>query len=435
MADIFGDNNDNVLVGTALNDNIFPRGGSDTITGNGGMDSIRIGISAGHDPVEEGRNGIFDRVLDFAPVGDPGQDEFELTGVYEGPYDGHGANFSIDQTNGRTVRAHVHPTDGITYLLVDENGRTGGSDWVRIARLDGVNLGDQIRVATFVDGTPRSTNVTVTDWPFGWDLVASDDLDGDGNSDNLWRHDNGEVYVWYHNGTAFEGQSLGVVTADWHIAGTGDFAGDGSAGILWRNDDGELLQDGVSRGVIDNVWQVQSVGDFDGNGSDQILWRNGVTGEILIDGQGSLGIVDTAWNVVGTGDFNGDTKDEILWRHTNGAVLLNGVDIGATNGLFTAGDRTIEAIADFNGDGGSDILWRDDRIDGLGEAYIWSLNGTSVTVTNIGQIDQDWEIDAAGDYFGNGASQIFWRHENGDIQLNGTSLGNVVTSYQDLYLI
>ena len=156
---------------------------------------------------------------------------------------------------------------------------------------------------------------------------------------------------------------------------------------------------------------------------------------MLLDGQ-SLGTVDVEWQVVGAGDFHGNGTSEVLWRHESGEVGLNGTHLGAVNGLNVSNSRVIEDIADFNGDGRSDILWRHDSdLNSGGEAYVWYMNGTQATQSSLGVIAHDWEIDAAGDFSGDGSSEIFWRHENGDIQLNGLTLDNVATSLQDVYLI
>jgi hypothetical protein len=71
-----------------------------------------------------------------------------------------------------------------------------------------------------------------------WTLAGTDDFDGDGKADILWRNTtSGQNTVWLMNGAAVRSSSSIWAVADlnWSVAGTGDFNGDGKADILWRN--------------------------------------------------------------------------------------------------------------------------------------------------------------------------------------------------------
>jgi FG-GAP-like repeat len=118
----------------------------------------------------------------------------------------------------------------------------------------------------------------------------TNDFNGDGNSDILWRNTNGNIAIWSLDGTIATPQSLGSLTADWTIAGTGDFNGDLTEDILWRNDDGTVV-----------AWQL----------NDSAFTTSTV-----------LGRVGTDWTIAGTGDFNGDSESDILWRNNDGTVAL-----------------------------------------------------------------------------------------------------------------
>jgi hypothetical protein len=422
-----GDNADNVLIGTPGFDEFFPRGGRDLLTGNGGDNIYHFGSQL---ELAEAERGIFDRITDFTfQPGDSSfaQDTLELTGVFAPHFLGTNPDLT------RSVRILEDPSGGFSSVLVDKNAQYGGSDWVRLVRLDDVEVGETVRVEVHVDHI-QSRLITVGEWVFGWDILATNDFNGDGRDDLLWRHDSGETLIWHMNGAQHDTQSLGVIDNSWKIAASGDFGGDEKADILWRHENGEILLNGTSLGVNDNAWQVESAADFNGDGTDEIVWRHTGSGEVLLNGQ-SLGIIDLAWQIAGTGDFDGDGNAELLWEHENGQVLLNGTSLGNIAGQFS-----IEDIADFNGDARSDIVWRDDRdqdeVQGQpGEARIWYMNGTQAEQVSLGVVDVDWEVEGAGDFDGKADAEIVWRHENGDMLLDSNGVGNVPPPLWDEYLI
>ena len=269
------------------------------------------------------------------------------------------------------------------------------------------------------------------------------DFDGDGRSDIFWRNSStGENYLYPMDGTAIlpaEGYVRTVAQQAWQVAGIGDFDGDGKADLLWRNAstgenyvyfmDGKTIKptEGYLRTVPDPDWKVAGVGDLDRDGKADILWRNSATGENYVypmDGLAILGtegylrtVADQAWKVVGTGDFNGDGRTDILWRNSstgeNYVYPMNGLAILGTEGyLRTVADQAwkVAGTADFNGDGKTDILWRNS---GTGENYLYPMDGLAILGTE-GYLrtvaDQNWKVQATGDYDGSGKADIFWRN-------------------------
>jgi hypothetical protein len=188
-----------------------------------------------------------------------------------------------------------------------------------------------------------------------WKIQGVGDFDGDGRSDILWRDGYGQLAIWFQGDSqlaAFPGYSNYPYPVDnsWVVRGVGDFDGDGRSDILWRHVNGQVAiwsMDGGLRvgesypGATDpsGFWTIQAVGDFDGNQHSDILWR-GADGRLNIwfDGkEGSNGPNyqnsppgpgDLSWQVVAVGDFDHDGRDEILWRHSSGQLaiwLMNGV--------------------------------------------------------------------------------------------------------------
>jgi len=103
-----------------------------------------------------------------------------------------------------------------------------------------------------------------------WHVRAVGDFDGDGHADILWRNSStGENYLYLMQGTAIkpsEGYLRTVGDQAWQIVATGDYDGDGNSDILWRNAatgenylypmDGTTIKptEGYIRTVADLTW-------------------------------------------------------------------------------------------------------------------------------------------------------------------------------------
>src|SRR5436305_9973728 len=74
-------------------------------------------------------------------------------------------------------------------------------------------------------------------------LPAVADFNGDGRSDILFQHENGDLLAWEMNGATIVPGSGEIANPglSWHVSGIGDFNGDGRADILFQHDSGDLL--------------------------------------------------------------------------------------------------------------------------------------------------------------------------------------------------
>ena len=186
--------------------------------------------------------------------------------------------------------------------------------------------------------------------PASWAIQGVGDFNGDGRSDVLWRDAGGQLAIWFNGDPAdalypavYPGYANAAAPVDrsWQVKGVGDFDGDGRSDILWRHTNGQVaiwhMAGGVRAGESNPggnnpvTWAIQGVGDFDGDGRSDILWRD-LNGRLAIWFKGEMGRaaypsyqnvpgpVDLSWQVQGVSDHNADGRADILWRSSNGQV-------------------------------------------------------------------------------------------------------------------
>jgi subtilisin family serine protease len=119
-------------------------------------------------------------------------------------------------------------------------------------------------------------------------------------------------------------------------------------------------------------------------------------------------------------DFNGDGKTDILWRYyktgLNMVWTMNGTQKMGSNiwlKRIANTDWTIAGAGDFNGDGKTDILFRYYGSDSPGLNMVWLMDGTKKIGSNIWLprlANLDWKIEGIGDFNGDGKADILWRY-------------------------
>ena len=223
--------------------------------------------------------------------------------------------------------------------------------------------------------------------------------------------------------------------------------GDGNMSVTGAA--GDSILGGTGSSDIDGSLGKQSI--VGGSGSRETIWggagdtiRGSDAGNSLIDGWcggqtiiggnggnetivGSTGgraappsnPMDTNWNIVATGDFNGDGKADLVWERPSDHMA----EVQLFDGSMPSGGGAIDnnpfdaswvpvAAGDFNGDGKSDLVYR--RVsDGYTEIQL--LNGTQAVgggaIAN-NPFDSSWQIVATGDFNGDGKADLVWRHNS-----------------------
>lgn len=245
------------------------------------------------------------------------------------------------------------------------------------------------------------------------------DLNGDRQPDLIWRHwPTGANAAWFMQDRTVVGAPYLKQVADlqWDILASDDFDGDGYADLLWKRDTGQLavwlMRGGEVRAAgylpaLDSTaWQLAGTGDFDGDDRIDILWQQagGRTMLWLLDGVAlkaalPLRSADWGWAVVGVADANGDGKVDVLWRHqptgTNVLWLMDGRHILTDRQLPTVpgSSWTVATLADLDGDGYADILWRTTNTRAPVGVYAWYLSGTGIRYgRSLPTVDTGWHF-------------------------------------------
>lgn len=205
------------------------------------------------------------------------------------------------------------------------------------------------------------------------------DVDGDTQSDLLWRYVDGRLAYWRMSGASILQKATSTPqSSDYALVATGDFTGDGK--------------------IVDLVWA---------NKSDLVLWSG--TGTSFVSQR--IDSVPAGWSVVGSGDINGDGKADLLWRNTNGRFaywLMNGATVSLKSASVPVDlSYKLVAIGDFNGDGKTDLVW-DNNV----AIWLWVSTGSGFTYQRIADHPAGWAIVGSGDVDGDGKADLLWRNQS-----------------------
>lgn len=215
----------------------------------------------------------------------------------------------------------------------------------------------------------RAVNMTNTD--FHWKAVGTGDLNGDGFSDILWRHDTeGWLAYWFLQYDAVVGTgTLSIARSqdiNWEIKGVGDVNGDHYADIVWQHNDGTmavwLMRGGTVLStrilsipkVSDPNWKVAGVVDANGDGTADLIFQDTIGGWLAVwflRGSDVLGtyyltirrMTDMNWRVQGAAVIDGSHTPKLLWRHlVNGSVATWTLSGNVVTGTYFFNPNTVD---------------------------------------------------------------------------------------------
>lgn len=290
-----------------------------------------------------------------------------------------------------------------------------------------------------------------------WTIRATQDFNGDGKADVLWRHSTfGSIVLWEMNGNIItqsknffyknpnNTQTLINTPPNWDIIdlgmtlpkGTtelkpGIFIQDKTTGemVIWQYNGNEIFVEGSAFIGLPNqpirpgaIWKAIQIADFNNDQASDILFQHQTLGTLvtwtlqggIIQAIKDIGTLSPQyqWSVIATGQFTtGDTQRDLLWYHSlTGQVafdkMKDGLALQSVGNLGPTSNPTLGkpiAVQDFDGDGKPDLLWYNTSTRKLA---IWSLDNLTVnpvpeSAIKLPAIPVGWTIAGIADFTGN----------------------------------
>ncbi|MDX2294892.1 MULTISPECIES: VCBS repeat-containing protein [Streptomyces] len=284
----------------------------------------------------------------------------------------------------------------------------------------------------------------------GWgvydQIVGVGDGNGDGRADLYARDYTGTL--WWYAGTGVNAKPFGTrkaIGTGWNTynqilpGGDGSLFGRDNSGTMYLylpNGDGTLS----GRQMYGGLGDFEGIAHFAGAGSNPYTGKEGAIGR---DSQGTLWwytnntkgglyprdmLFDTGWfqgvTYAHLSSMNPDASSDVAVVD-GGELWIEGNPIGTGWGIY----NTLVGPGDLSGDGKADLLARDKS----GVLYLYKGDGTGEKLATRIRVGSGWgaynKILGAGDYTGDGRTDLLARTTGGDLYLYpGT--GNATTPFK-----
>ena len=238
------------------------------------------------------------------------------------------------------------------------------------------------------------------------------------------------------------GEIVGQPLAPPRVPATQDFLHDGWPDLVWQRTDGSIQVWQMWRTILSSVgaftparaddprWQIVGIADFDRNGQVDLLWQHSASGSLAVWLMDGLSIRDgrlltpstpgdSAWHVAAVRDFDRDGYPDLLWERTDGWLaiwFMTGTIL--RDGVMLQPGRPAEpgwhvvGAGDLYGDGRTQIVWRHDS----GVLALWRLNreklvdGMLLTPSRV--TDSSWRVVGLRDIYADGKDDLIWHNRN-----------------------
>jgi hypothetical protein len=252
------------------------------------------------------------------------------------------------------------------------------------------------------------------------------DINGDGRSDFLWRHNGYEwLAAWMMDGPALDSSIIKSMSIAFTLVANGDFNGDGKTDLMWSDSARNLYlwtSDGnggftqAYMGAYGEGWQIIGAYDLDGDGRAELVMQNRAMGwGAYWKLNGTTYLSSTIFNIpsnytlVGFGDFNADGLGDMAFRDPSQTLYAwNGTSSGGftTQLLGAPGPGWVAGgVGDFDGDGMTDVVWRNAANSWIA---VWLLDHGQYRSSTIYHMSNVFQLSAIADYNGDGKSDIVW---------------------------
>ncbi|MBB4986007.1 hypothetical protein GGE06_006969 [Streptomyces sp. SFB5A] len=305
-----------------------------------------------------------------------------------------------------------------------------------------------VRTAPFASRVKIGTGYNIYD-----QLLGIGDNNGDGWADLIGRDTAGNL--WFYAGTGDKAKPFATrrsIGTGWgvynQILPVGDDNGDGNGELIARDSKGTLwYYTGKGDGTLAARQQLSDTGGWTGIPQFAGAGNNPVAGEkedvLARDTRGTLfwyrastgGGLNARSQAGDVGGWNGanfthlssmdaDASSDIAEIY-QGRLSIDGVDLGGGWGVY----NTIVGAGDLSGDGKGDLLARD----ASGILYLYKGNGSGTALAARVKVGTGWgtynKIVGAGDYTGDGRTDVVARTSAGDLYLYAGT-GNATTPFK-----